>query len=45
MPQRLPQVGRGVEHVGGDDDVVVPRLEALRHRVALDVEQRARTNG
>ena len=45
MRKRLPQIGRGVQDVGRDDDVVVAGREALGRRVALDVEQRAAHEG
>ena len=36
--QRLVEVPRGVEHVGGNRQVVTVVFEALRHRVLLDVQ-------
>ncbi|GJC99429.1 hypothetical protein ColKHC_08255 [Colletotrichum higginsianum] len=38
--ERLADEPRGVEDVGGDDEVVRPLLELLRRRVLLDVEPR-----
>ena len=36
--ERLLQVPRGVQHVGGDDQVVAVGVEALLHWVVLDVQ-------
>ena len=38
MGKRLVQVARGVQHVGRDDQVPSVGLEALVHRVLLDVQ-------
>ena len=36
--QRLVQVARGVQHVGGDDDVVAVAVESLLDRIDFDVQ-------